>query len=187
MTAYTEDQAKMFENLLSKLKETPPYQLRVAGKTWILKDPWLVHGGYDGTFRGLMAIIRSPAWTAWFKDYEEVQTLQKVSQAVELIPAELARLMAREQRNIILDARMTGGRRRDIAAESAAYVANKRTRAEPLFDDGDDALPFREPDGDLVPEHPGLASVSLPEHLSATTRAATRDDAKPPRGTKGVF
>lgn len=108
---YTRKQADAFERVLELLRRSAGYNLRKEIHK-MATDPYVRVAKLEITsVSELVALTKTVPWATWLKDYEELAVHQHLTAALELLPTELARLIAREHRQTLIDRRAGGGKR----------------------------------------------------------------------------
>lgn len=179
---YTPSQEKAFESLLRKVRGQDPFSI-VATVAALALDTEFRKLGIPPTVRALAELMRSPAWTAFVKDYEEVRRARAVAEAIGLVPDHLARLMADEMRTEMHKRR---GRNRPSAADAAAALE----LGSALYGDAAPPAPPRPAStpatrdmltGSTYLDNTGPSSAAAARPLGASTAAPTKGGETAPR------
>jgi len=92
---YSTAEGASFEKLLRVLRESPPHQIMRHLETATVRKA-LEEIGLPANLKVVATLMRSPRWKEWLRDYEEVRAAATLRVALELLPAEVARVLALE-------------------------------------------------------------------------------------------
>lgn len=159
---YTPAQADAFERILELLRKSAGYKLRLELPR-LQADRYVQAAGLKiFSVADLVAVTTCQEFQVWLRDYENLAVHAQLGEALDHLPAELAKLIAKEQRMDARSIREGGGRTaREVVAAYLAGVAER-------IGDGEGQRLWSDPEepGEFEPVDPNVSVVHPAETVS---------------------